>query len=137
MSRFERLREVEDSPDIDMSPMIDCVFIMLIFFIVATTFIEESGVDVEKPRAATQANLERESIYIALTAEGEVVYAGKQIGITGVRALVSRMVEKDPGMPVVIEADLGAESGKLIKIIDEAKLAGATKVSMATKLSQN
>ncbi|WP_428387982.1 ExbD/TolR family protein [Mucisphaera sp.] len=138
MSRFKNMKSDEGNyGDIDMSPMIDCVFIMLIFFIVATTFVEVPDVTIDQPIATTQETLEKESIYIALTPEGEVVYAARQIGVTGVQPLVRRMLEDEPERPVIIQTDGNAESGTLIRIIDEAKRAGALKVSLATQINQN
>ncbi len=137
MGRFRELGS-EDGGDvgIDMSPMIDCVFILLIFFIVTTTFVEETGVEVDKPQAASAVQLEKTSILIALTDKGEVVYGGREIGIGGVQALVRRMLQKED-LPVIIQADTVAQSGLLVRIVDEAKLAGATKVSVATKASRS
>jgi len=130
-----RLRQAsgdeEAEPGIDMSPMMDCVFILLIFFIVTTTFVEESGVEVDKPQAASASSLEKTSILIALTAKGEVVYGGREIGMGGVQSLVRRMVQKEQ-VPVIIQADNAAQSGMLVRLIDEAKLGGAEKVSIAT-----
>jgi len=133
MGRFRDLSS-EDGADvgIDMSPMIDCVFILLIFFIVTTTFVEETGVEVDKPQAASAVRLEKTSILIALTANGEIVYGGREIGIGGVQALVKRMLQKED-LPVIIQADTVAQSGLLVRIVDEAKLGGATKVSIATR----
>jgi biopolymer transport protein ExbD len=121
----------EGEPGIDMSPMMDCIFILLIFFIVTTTFVEETGVEVDKPQAASASNLEKTSILIALTVNGEVVYGGRDIGIGGVQSLVRRMVQKEQ-VPVIIQADSAAQSGMLVRVIDEAKLGGAEKVSIAT-----
>jgi biopolymer transport protein ExbD len=132
MGRFSQAT-LDDEADsgIDMSPLIDCVFILLIFFIVTTVFVEESGVEVDKPQAASAAQLEKNSILIALTSKGEVVYGGRDIGIGGVRPLVRRMTQRED-IPVILQADAAAPSGLLVRIIDEAKLAGATKVSLAT-----
>lgn len=116
---------------IDMSAMIDCVFILLIFFIVTTTFVEETGIEVDKPQAASSVQLEKTSIMIALTAKGEVVYGGREIGMSGVQALVRRMLQKE-NVPVIVQADAGAAAGLLVRLIDEAKLGGAAKVSLAT-----
>jgi biopolymer transport protein ExbD len=121
---------------IDISPLIDCVFILLIFFIVTTTFVEETGVEVDKPQAASASHLEKNSILIALTEKGEVVYGGRQIGISGVQPLVKRMLQKED-VPVIIQADDSSQSGSLVRIIDEAKLAGATKVSIASRAPKN
>ena len=120
---------------IDMSPLIDCVFILLIFFIVTTVFVEETGVEVDKPQAASAVQLEKTSILIALTEKGEVVYGGREIGVSGVQPLVKRMLQKEK-VPVIIQADNVSQSGLLVRIVDEAKLAGATKVSLATSQSK-
>ena len=131
MGRFRDAGDDHEEPGIDMSPLIDCVFILLIFFIVTTVFVEESGVEVDKPQAASASRLEKTSILIALTAKGEVVYGGKNISVAGVQPLVKRLVQKED-IPVIVQADKNAPSGLLVKIIDQAKLAGATKVSVAT-----
>lgn len=132
MSRFRSFSSSDDdSGGIDISPLIDCVFILLIFFIVTTTFVEETGVEVDKPMAASSARLEKTSILIAITAKGQVVYGGREIGIAGVQPLVKRMVQKED-MPVIVQADQNINAGLLVRVIDEAKLAGATKVSVAT-----
>lgn len=133
MGRFrEAIADDGSEPGIDMSPLMDCVFILLIFFIVTTTFVEETGIEVDKPQAASSAKLEKTSILIALTAKGEVVYGGKEIGIAGVQPLVRRMLQTEE-LPVIIQADASVPSGILVRLIDEAKLAGAAKVSLATK----
>lgn len=132
MGRFRNSAPDEGSEGgIDMSPMIDCVFILLIFFIVTTTFVDETGVEVDKPQAASAVRLEKTSILIALTDKGEVVYGGGEIGMGGVQPLVRRMLQKET-VPVVVQADSAAPSGLLVRVIDEAKLGGAEKVSLAT-----
>ena len=121
---------------IDMSAMIDMVFILLIFFIVTTTFVEETGVEVDKPQAASAVRLEKTSVLIAITSKGEVVYGGREIGVGGVQPLVRRMVSKED-VPVVIQADQTVPSGLLVRVIDAAKLGGAVKVSIATSAKRS
>jgi len=136
MGRFsQRGGEESSEAGIDISPLIDCVFILLIFFIVTTVFVEETGVEVDKPQAASSVQLEKTSILIALTAKGEVVFGGREIGIGGIQPLVRRMLQQEE-IPVIIQADAAAPSGLLVRIIDEAKLAGAVKVSIATGRAQ-
>jgi biopolymer transport protein ExbD len=132
MSRF-RSASHEDGGDssIDISPLIDCVFILLIFFIVTTVFVEETGVEVDKPQASSAEKLEKSSILIAVTAQGEVVYGGREIGVSGVQPLVKRMIQKED-LPVIIQVDRAAQAGIFVRVLDEAKLAGAKKVSIAT-----
>jgi len=131
MGRF-RDRSADDGGEttIDLSPMIDCVFILLIFFIVTTTFVEETGVEVDKPQAASAVQLEKTSILIAITRDGDVVYGGQAIGVGGVQPLVKRMLAKE-SVPVIVQADAAAPAGLLVRVIDECKLGGAAKVSIA------
>jgi len=132
MGRFRQTAADEGSDvGVDMSPLMDCVFILLIFFIVTTTFVEQTGIEVDKPQAASSVQLEKTSILLALTEKGEVVYGGREIGVSGVQTLVKRMLQKED-VPVIIQADAAAQSGLLVRVIDEAKLGGATKVSLAT-----
>jgi len=120
---------------IDLSPMIDCVFILLIFFIVTTTFVEETGVEVDKPQAASAVRMEKSSILLALTKDGEVIYGGQSIGVAGVRPLIKRLIQKEMA-PVVIQADEVAQTGLLMRVIDEAKLGGAQIVNLAAGKGQ-
>ena len=117
--------------EINISPLIDMVFILLIFFIVTTVFVEETGVEVDKPQAASAIDLEKNSILLAITGEGNVVYGGRDIGISGVRAVVRRQLQDD-NMPVIVQADKVVPTDLTVRVIDEAKLAGASKVSLAT-----
>jgi biopolymer transport protein ExbD len=137
MGRFRSSTETGggDEGGIDISPLIDCVFILLIFFIVTTTFVEETGVEVDKPQAASAVNLEKTSILLALTEKGEVVYGGRDIGVGGVRSLVKRMTQTED-VPVILQADATVPASLLVRVIDEAKLAGAVKVSLATTKPQ-
>ncbi len=132
MGRF-RDSAADDSSEtgIDMSPLIDCVFILLIFFIVTTVFVEETGVEVNRPEAASASQLEKTSILIALTDQGQVVYAGREIGMAGIQPLVKRMLRLED-VPVIIQADAASTSAMLVRVIDEAKLGGALEVSVAT-----
>jgi len=136
MGRFKDSTSDGSGEDgIDISPLIDVVFILLIFFIVTTVFVEETGVEVDKPQAASAIQLEKTSILIALTESGGIVYGGREIGIGGVQPLVKRMLQKED-VPVIIQADRASQSGMLVRIIGEAKLGGATKVSVAAKAPQ-
>ena len=137
MGRFHQMSSDDGGETgIDMSPLMDCVFILLIFFIVTTTFVEETGIEVDKPAAASAVQLEKTSILLALTEKGEVVYGGREIGISGVQPLIKRMLQKEE-IPVIIQADKAAQSSMLVRVIGEAKLAGAVKVSVSTRKVSN
>ena len=124
--------DAEEVSDINVSPLIDMVFILLIFFIVTTVFVEETGTDVDKPQAASAVNLEKNSILLALTSKGQIVYGGKEIGVGGVRPLVRRLTQQE-AMPVIIQVDRNANAGLLVRVIDESKLGGAKNVSIAAE----
>jgi len=132
MSRFHSNDSDDSGAGIDISPLIDCIFILLLFFIVTTTFVEETGVEVDKPQAASSAKLDKNSLLLAITAAGEVVYGGSDIGVGGVRSLVKRMIEKED-IPVILQTDQAVPAGLLVRVIDETKLAGATRVNLATR----
>lgn len=121
-----------DSAEINLSPLIDCVFILLIFYIVTTVFIEETGVEVNKPEAAASTELDKKSLLIGITAENRVFYAGTEIGISGVAGIVKRQMENGE-IPVIIQADERADHGVFSRVYGEAKAAGAVKVNFATE----
>tara|TARA_Y100000814_G_scaffold210275_1_gene155831 strand:+ start:1428 stop:1829 length:402 start_codon:yes stop_codon:yes gene_type:complete len=132
MSVKRRFSGIEEGSDeINISPLIDMVFILLIFFIVTTVFVEETGVEVNKPQASSAQDLEKNSILIAITANEKVVYGGREIGPTGVRSTVKRLSQKEK-MPVIVQADKTVTTELLIRVIDEAKLAGALSVNVST-----
>ena len=133
MRRFRHFTGNENaSSEINISPLIDVVFILLIFFIVTTVFIEETGVDVNKPRAASAESLEKQAILLAVTASGQVYQGGRSISVDGVRSVVAAMLENDGATPVIIQGDAAANHGTIVKVIDAAKLAGAQSVNLAT-----
>lgn len=113
-----------------MSPLIDCVFLLLIFFIVTTVFVEETGVEIQKPQAGSAQDIDKHSIMIALTADSKVVFGGREIGVNGVRGVVARQL-REKEAPVIILADANARTAPLVEVIDECKLAGARQVSIA------
>jgi len=136
MKRAAMSEQAERGVDVNMSPLIDCVFLLLIFFIVTTVFVEETGVEVHKPQAASAEDLDKHSILIALTADGRVMYGGREIGVGGVRGVVARQL-REKEAPVIILADGAAQTSPLVDVIDECKLAGAKQVSIAAQREGN
>jgi biopolymer transport protein ExbD len=127
----ERLDQ-ERAPGIDMAPLIDMVFILLIFFIVTTTFVTETGVDVNKPEAVSAQRLENELILIAITPAGDVWYDRNNIGVAGVRSTVAALLLAQQERQVVIQADRRVTTDLLVRVMDEAKLGGAKALSIST-----
>ncbi|QBG48308.1 biopolymer transporter ExbD [Verrucomicrobia bacterium S94] len=117
--------------EINISPLIDIVFILLIFFIVTTVFVDETGLEIEKPRAATQQDIERNSILIGIDPQGAVYYNSREVGIGGVRAVVRRLLRQE-SMPVIIQADRRTPTDRTIAVLDEARSAGAQQVFVST-----
>ncbi len=130
---FNSAKESEAS--IDMSPLIDVVFILLIFFIVTTVFNNEAGVDVDKPaKMASTKDLDRTSIMMAVTKTGQVYYNGSNIGVAGVRSVVQSMQSANgEEMPLVIQGDQSAQHGVIMKVVGAATEAGVKSISFSTK----
>jgi len=119
--------------EINMTPLIDMVFILLIFFIVTTSFVKETGVDVNRPSAKTAVKKELANIMIAITANGEIKMESRTIDRRAVRANVERMHAENPEGSVIILADKEAKTGILIEVMDQARLAGVANVSIAAE----
>ena len=128
-SRFF-IDEEEDSP-IDLTPMLDVVFIMLIFFIVTSTFVKDSGVDVTRPNAETAVPTDASSIQVGIAANNQIWIEKRQIDKRAVRANIERGLAESPGAAVIIIADALSNTETLIDVLDQARLAGATSVSVA------
>lgn len=130
-SRIEEKLEEVHKQDIDLAPLLDVVFILLIFFIVTTVFVRETGVEVDKPVAVSTQRLEKSVIIIAITDREEVIYGGTNVGLKGVRSTVAQAIKSNM-RPLVIQADKTVATDLLVQVIDQAKLAGIESVSIAT-----
>jgi len=127
------LRGGSDKVDINMGPLIDMVFLLLIFFVVTTSFVKETGIDVTRSTAATAETQERATIMIGVTDEGDVFYEGRRIDVRSVRAHVERALAESPEGGVVIVADRRSETGVVVQVMDQCRLAGASDVSLAAR----
>jgi len=119
--------------DINMGPLIDMVFLLLIFFVVTTSFVKEAGIDVQRSTAATAEVKQRGNILIGVTPEGDVYMEGKRVDVRSVRPLVERALAEDPESGVVVVADRRSITGTVVKVMDQCRLAGAENVSLAAK----
>ena len=128
-----RRAKAEEDMGIDMTPMLDIVFIMLIFFIVTATFVKESGIDVTRPDAETAVKKSRVGILIAINENNEVWINRRQIDLAAVRANVERLHAENPQGGAVIQADQKAETGILVEIMDQVRLAGVGSISIAAE----
>jgi len=132
MSRRKHRSTSEHNSDIDMTPMLDIVFIMLIFFIVTTSFVKESGIDVNRPTAKTAERKEQGNIIIAIKPSGAIWIDKRQVDVRAVRANVARLHAENPLGAVIITADKDSKTDSLVKVMDQVRLAGIMNASIAT-----
>jgi biopolymer transport protein ExbD len=133
--RRRRARDREES-EVNLTPMLDVVFIMLIFFIVTASFVKEAGIDVTRPPAATAERKERGNILVAITANDQIWIDRRQVDPRSVRANIERMHAENPQGSVVIQADKDSKNGLLVLVMDAARLAGVKNVSLAAEVVQ-
>ena len=132
MSRRRRAREAEES-EVNLTPMLDVVFIMLIFFIVTASFVKEAGIDVKRPDAATAEKKTKGNILVAITENGQIWIDKRQVDPRALRANIERLHAENPQGSVVIQADKNSKNGLLVLVMDSARLAGVFNVSIAAQ----
>ncbi len=130
--RRRRSRE-EDESEINLTPMLDVVFIMLIFFIVTASFVKESGIDVNRPDAQTAERKQKASILIAISEDGEIWIKKRRVDIRQVRPNVESMLAENPQGSVVIQADEESKNGLFVQVMDAARAAGAHSIAIAAE----
>jgi len=130
---MRRHRKAADEAEINITPMLDIVFIMLIFFIVTTSFVKETGIDINRPSANTAEKKPRGNILIAINSNGEIWIAKRRVELRSVRANVERLHAENPEGSVVILADKDSKNGTLVEVMDQVRLAGVKNVSIAAK----
>jgi biopolymer transport protein ExbD len=114
--------------------MLDVVFIMLIFFIVTASFVKESGIDISRPAAATAVRKERGNILVAITAKNQIWIDRRQVDPRALRANIERLRAENPQGAVIIQADRDSKNYMLVDVMDAARLAGVTNVSIAADI---
>ena len=130
---FNLPRKKQKDMGIDMGPLMDIVFILLIFFVVTSSFTRETGVDVTKPQAQSASQLEKENLLIAITREGTIHINERQVDLASLQDILKQSLAKTPDREAVIIADKGSETGVLVQVIDACNLSGVKKVSIAAQ----
>ena len=130
-SRLFRRSSDDDGDELNMSPLIDMVFILLIFFVVTTSFSRETGVEVNKPKAATAQTVKNESIMIAIADDGSIHILEKQVDIDQLSMIVGRLSAENPDRNALLFVDRSAPSGTVVDVIDVCNLSGIPKVNIA------
>ncbi len=126
------MQEGGGSPEINIAPLIDMVFILLIFFLVTTSFVREAGIDVDRPTASTAKQVDKDAIQVAISKNGDVFIDGSKVSLLSLRSIVrDRLRNRD--LPVVIISDQATRTRSLVEVMDECKVAGAKQISIAAR----
>jgi biopolymer transport protein ExbD len=129
-----RFKKKSDESEINITPMLDIVFIMLIFFIVTTSFVKEISIDVNRPtKSPIKEQKKSEVISVRISAEGDVFVQNRLVNLDAVRANIESNLALKPQASVVVVSDRDADAGFLVKVIDQSRLAGASNVSLAAQ----
>ena len=121
----------EEDSEVNLTPMLDVVFIMLIFFIVTASFVKEAGIDVNRPNAATAERKEKGNILVAISENNQIWIDRRQVDPRALRANIERMHAENPNAAVVIQADEESKNKLLVLVMDAARMAGVKNVSIA------
>ncbi|NVJ54543.1 MAG: biopolymer transporter ExbD [Campylobacteraceae bacterium] len=131
MRRFSQKSNKEET-EINLTPMLDVVFIMLIFFIVTTSFVKEAGIEVNRPSAKTSQQKAEANILIAIKNNDEIWIDKRMVDIRAIRSNIERLKASNTQSSVVVQSDKDARTGVLVKVMDQVRLAGITNISIST-----
>ncbi len=134
--RKSHIHNPQGAVGINITPLVDMVFILLIFFIATSSFVKETGVEVQRPRAKTAITQEQASILVAVTENGEIWINKERVDIRTLRGYIERLQAENPEAAAVILADKGARAGLVVQALDQARLAGVQNVAVAATKSQ-
>ncbi len=129
--KFRRHNPPPEETGIDLAPMLDFVMNLLIFFIIAAAFVQESGIRVNKPSAETTQEEDKTSILVAISADNEIWMNRERVDIRRLRSAIERISRDRPKAIVLIQADQEARAGLMVEVMDQARLAGVPDVSIA------
>jgi len=131
MARKKRRRS-EDDTEVNLTPMLDVVFILLIFFIVTASFIKEYGLDVNRPdNSQAQKKTDKKNVLIQITKNGDIFVQRRRVDVRAVEANVQRLLAENPEATVVIRAAEKSKNGIFVRVMDQARQAGAINVALA------
>ena len=129
--RHSHTEQETTAANVNLTPLIDMVFILLIFFLVTASFTKESGIDVDRPSAKTTVRQEQASLIIAITKDGEIWIDNKQVDIRSIRAHIEQLHAQNPEGTVIIMADKNALTGVTVAVLDQVRLSGVSNVAIA------
>jgi biopolymer transport protein ExbD len=130
---IKRRRNKREESTLDLTPMLDIVFIMLIFFIVTTSFIKESGIEVNRPNAETAERDQKGNILVAISENNEIFIDRRKVDLRAIRPNIIRLKAENPEGSVIIQADKASQTGLLVEAMDQIRLAGVQEISIAAE----
>ena len=133
---FQSIRQKkrsQEKAEIKIAPLIDMVFILLIFFIVTTSFVSETGISIEKPSATTGKDLQGETLFVGVTSSGEIYVSGQRIGLFTLKPILENKLRNQPKLSVVLVADKTVPAEVIVRVMDEVRLSGINKIALSTK----
>ncbi|MCB1629271.1 MAG: biopolymer transporter ExbD [Xanthomonadales bacterium] len=133
MSIGRRERESNEGA-VDLTPMIDMTFILLIFFMVSTTFVKDMKIDIDRPGATTQVVASTKAVRVYVDKQGEVYLEGEPVRIWTLQSRIRDLLKGATGKSVLVVTDEQVPSGRLIEVVDQARMAGAEDVGVATSV---
>ena len=128
-----RRKRIREESNLDLTPMLDIVFIMLIFFIVTTSFIKESGIEVNRPNAETAERDQKGNILVAISENNEIFIDRRKVDLRAIRPNIIRLKAETPEWFVIIQADKASQTGLLVEAMDQIRLAGVQEISIAAE----
>ncbi len=133
MRHHHHKKSRSDDSDINLTPMLDVVFIMLIFFIVTATFIKEAGIDIFRPEAETDITKPLVSVLVAISASGEIWIDQNRVAPEALRVYIERVHSENPKGGLVVQADRGSKAERLMQVLEAARAAGIADVAVSTE----
>ena len=130
---IRRRRNKREESTLDLTPMLDIVFIMLIFFIVTTSFIKESGIEVNRPNAETAERDQKGNILVAISENNEIFIDRRKVDLRAIRPNIIRLKAENPEGSVIIQADKASQTGLLVEAMDQIRHAGVQEISIAAE----
>ena len=128
-----RRKRIREESNLDLTPMLDIVFIMLIFFIVTTSFIKESGIEVNRPNAETAERDQKGNILVAISENNEIFIDRRKVDLRAIRPNIIRLKAENPEGSVIIQADKASQTGLWVEAMDQIRLAGVQEISIAAE----
>ena len=128
-----RKKIYQEETGLDLTPMLDIVFIMLIFLIVTTSFVKESGIEVNRPNAETAERNEKGNILVAISENNEIYIDRRKVALRAIRPNIIRLRAENPEGAVIIQADKASQTGLLVEAMDQIRLAGVLEISIAAE----